>query len=219
MSDSVLPSATAQGLYSRQPGFSPEAVRNIFQTVLNVKTFVVYCPDPRASGIPAAVAKEFGEIYPGENVLDENGNKVAFTTNVGQLISAGGRAVDALRSITALNHLLGFGRVVVVHHTFCGMTAFTPDSVTDSYRREHGHDISKDYQREDLYIGDFEKSLRYDVALLRNSPAVPENIQLFGYVYDINTEKLHKVVEDLGTGTPTKLHEAAAAAASLAARA
>ncbi|MBY0461311.1 MAG: hypothetical protein K2V38_28670 [Gemmataceae bacterium] len=166
----------------------------------------MYCPDPRASGIPAAVAKEFGEVYPGEIVRDESGNKVAFTTNVGQLISAGGRAVDALRSITLLNHLLGFGRVVVVHHTFCGMTAFTPDSVTSSYRREHGHDISAHYRREDLSIGDFEESLRHDVALLRKSPAVPKDVQLFGYVYDINTEKLHKVVEDPGlkaAATPT----------------
>jgi carbonic anhydrase len=198
MKNHVVPLATAQGLYSRQPGFAPEAVRNVFKTVLNVKTFVVYCPDPRASGIPAAVAKEFGEIYPGENILDENKNKVGFTTNVGQLISAGGRAVDALRSITLLNHLLGFGRVVVVHHTFCGMTAFTPDSVTDSYRREHGYDISRQYRKEDLYIGDFEESLRHDVALLRNSPAIPKDVQLFGYVYDINTEKLHKVVENQG---------------------
>jgi carbonic anhydrase len=213
MTDPVLPASTAQGLYSRQPGFAPEMVRDIFQTALNVKTFVVYCPDPRARGVPAAVAKEFGEVCPGEIVLDENGNKVGFTTNLGQLISAGGRAVDALRSVTALNHLLGFGRVVVVHHTFCGMTAFTPESVTNAYLLEHGHDISQHYHREDLYIGDFEESLKYDVAFLRNSPAVPPEVQLFGYVYDINTETLHKVVEDLGTGTASKPPGSAAAQA------
>ena len=211
MTDAVLPQATAQRLYSRQPGFEPEAVRNHFKTAVNVKTFVVYCTDPRARAIPAAVAKEFGEIYPGEIVRDENGAKVGFTTNVGELVSAGGRAVDALRSVTELNHLLGFGRVVVVHHTFCGLTAFTPNSVTDAYRREHGHDISNLYHREDLYIADFEQSLRHDVALLRNSPGVPADVQLFGYVYDIDAETLHKVVEDLGVGAPS---EAAAASAA-----
>lgn len=203
MTISKLPEATAQGLYSRQPGFEPEAVRTAFKSQLDVKTFVIYCPDPRARGVPDAVAKELGERYPGEIVRDATGNAVGFTTNIGQLICAGGRAVDALRSITLLNHLLGFGRVVVVHHTFCGMTAFTPDSVTDAYLHEHGHDISSDYHRNDLYIGDFEESLRHDIALLRRSPAVPKTIQLLGYVYDINTETLHKVVEDLG-GTVTE---------------
>jgi carbonic anhydrase len=200
MTATLLPAATAQGLYSRQPGFDPAAIRNAFKTALDVKTFVIYCADPRASGIPAAVAKEFGEVYPGENILDENGNKVGFTTNVGQLISAGGRAVDALRSVTLLNHLLGVGRIVVVHHTFCGLTAFTPDSVATAYRQEHGRDISGQYQRENMYIGDFEESLRHDVALLRNSRATPAEVQLFGYVYDIDAETLHKVIEDLGSG-------------------
>ena len=68
MSELALPFATAQAIYSRQPGFGPEAARRLFKSVTDVRTFVVYCPDPRASGIPAAVAKEFGEIYPGESV-------------------------------------------------------------------------------------------------------------------------------------------------------
>lgn len=200
MNTTDLPANVADALYSHQPNFDPAALRNIFTNGLNVRTFVVYCPDPRASGIPAAVAKEFGEVFPGENMLDEKGNKVGFTSNVGQLINAGGRAVDALRSITLLNHLLGFGRVVVVHHTFCGMTTFTPDSATDAFKKEHGGDLKQHYHQNDLYIGDFKDSLTYDVTLLRNSPVIPATVDLYGYVYDINTETLHKVIEDLGTG-------------------
>jgi carbonic anhydrase len=44
---------------------------------------------------------------------------------------------------------------------------------------------------------DFEKSLRYDVALLRSSPAVPKNIRLYGFFFDINTGKLTEVVRDI----------------------
>jgi carbonic anhydrase len=200
MCEALLPAATAHSLYSRQPGFSPEAIRTIFKSAVDVRTVVVYCTDPRAKGVPAAIAREFGDLWPGENTLDESGGKVAFTATLGEIVNAGGRAVDALRSITLLNHLLGFGRIVVVHHTFCGLTAFTSDSVTEAYKSEHGHDLSQNYRRDDLYIDDFENSLRYDIALLRNSPAVPREIDLFGYVYDINTEKLHKVVEEPGTG-------------------
>ncbi len=198
MTMSVLPAAVARSLYSQQPGFEAAATRTLFKSVTDVKTLLVYCLDPRARGIPAAVAREFGENWPGEIILDESGNKVAFTTNIGQLTTAGGRAVDAVRSITVLNHLLGASRVVVVHHTFCGMTAFTPDSVVDAYRHEHGHDLSAQHDRDDLVIQDFEQSLRHDVALLRNAPGAPRHVQLFGYVYDINTEKLFKVIEDPG---------------------
>lgn len=126
------PALKLPGLYMRQPGFNEPGARRLFRSVTDVKTLVVYCPDPRASLIPAAVAREFGESWPGDIAQDEYGNKVAFTTNVRQLITAGGRAVDAVRSITLLNHLLGASRVVVVHHTFCGLTAFTPDGVIDA---------------------------------------------------------------------------------------
>ena len=198
MTAADVPPATAQSLYSLQPGFTPEAMRSAFKSVTNVRTLVIYCPDPRASRIPEAIASEFSENWPGDIIRDAEGNKIAFSANVGQLITAGGRAVDAVRSVTLLNHLLGVRRVVVVHHTFCGMTAFTRDSVIHAYRHEHGHDLSHVHDREDMVIEDFDRSLRHDVALLRAAPGVPKSVQLFGYLYDINTEKLHKIVEDPG---------------------
>jgi carbonic anhydrase len=44
---------------------------------------------------------------------------------------------------------------------------------------------------------DYEKSLRYDVGLLRSSPAVPKNIKLYGFFFDINSGKLTEVVRDI----------------------
>ena len=42
-----------------------------------MKTLVIYCFDPRAADIPQAVATYLGdEVYPGENILDEAGNRV-----------------------------------------------------------------------------------------------------------------------------------------------
>lgn len=188
----------SSGIYAKLPGFEEPAMRAAFRQAIPLKTLVVYCPDPRAAAIPAAVAKEFGEVWPGEVVRDADGNKVGFTNNIGQAIVVGGRAVDALRSITTLNHMLGLTNVVVVHHTFCGTTAFTPEGLFDVYHHDHGVDLHGVYDETSLTIDDFAKALRYDVDLIRNAPGVPKRINLFGYVYDIDAETLTKIVEDRG---------------------
>ena len=49
-----------------QPWFD-ESNFNGFNFAIPMKTMVIYCVDPRASDIPQAVAKYFGdEVYPGE---------------------------------------------------------------------------------------------------------------------------------------------------------
>jgi carbonic anhydrase len=44
---------------------------------------------------------------------------------------------------------------------------------------------------------DFEKSIKYDIALLRSSPAVPKHIKLYGFFYEISSGKLIEVVRDI----------------------
>jgi carbonic anhydrase len=43
--------------------------------------------------------------------------------------NAGGRVVDAMRSINALDAIGNTGTVIVVHHTDCGMTHMPDESV------------------------------------------------------------------------------------------
>jgi hypothetical protein len=95
-------------------------MRKAFKQAVPLRTVVVYCHDPRAVNIPHAVAKAIpGEVYPGEIVQDEGGKKIASTTTIFSVVVAGGRAVDALRSITVAQHLFGIENIVVVHHTYC----------------------------------------------------------------------------------------------------
>ena len=62
-----------------QPWFD-ESKFDGFNFAIPMKTLVIYCVDPRASDIPEAVAKYFGdEVYPGEMLLDEAGNRVGST--------------------------------------------------------------------------------------------------------------------------------------------
>ena len=65
--------------YRKQPGFDMNAFEGANQAI-PMKTLVIHCFDPRAAEIPQAVAKYFGdEVYPGENILDESGNRVGHT--------------------------------------------------------------------------------------------------------------------------------------------
>lgn len=182
--------------FSKQPGYDERAVRRAFAKAVPLRTVVVRCYDPRAVGIPAAVAREFGDVFPGAILRDEAGKKVVSTTTLFEVVVAGGRAIDALRSVTVAQHLFGIERVVVVHHTYCGATSFTADGIIDAYAREQGTDIGSLYPRDSVCITDYVSSLTHDVRLMRTSPGTPRHVAIYGYMYDIDAEALTLVVED-----------------------
>lgn len=183
--------------FSRHPDYHEPTVRQAFAKAVPLRTIVVYCYDPRAVAIPQAVAREFGEIYPGEVVTDANGNKIASTTTLFEVVVAGGRALDALRSVTVAQHLFGIQNVVVVHHSHCGATSFTANGINDAYRQEHGVDIAGLYPPDSVCIRDYVASLEHDTGLIRNSPGTPQHVSIYGYFFDIDSGRLTRVVADL----------------------
>jgi len=186
--------------FSKQPDYHEPTVRKAFAKAVPLRTVVIYCYDPRAIGIPDAVAKEFDEVYPGDVITDEQGNKIASTTTLFEVVVAGGRAVDARRSVTVAQHLFGIRNIVIVHHTHCGATSFTADGIINTHKHEHGKDISNLYERESICISDYLSSLEHDTQLMRNSDGTSPDVNIYGYVYDIDTHKLSRIVEDVGTG-------------------
>jgi carbonic anhydrase len=136
------------------------------------------------------------EVFPGQIMYDASGNRVASSTTMFPIIVAGGRAIDALRSITVAQHLFGIENVVVVHHSHCGATTFTADGIIDAFRHEHDTDISELSERGDICIEDYEASLKRDTALVRSHAGTPKHVNIFGYFYDIDTGTLTEVVTD-----------------------
>lgn len=182
--------------FSRRSDYDEATVRKEFAELMPLRTIVVYCYDPRAARIPEAVAKEFGDVFPGEVVTDENGEGIGTTGTMLTVVVAGGRAVDALRSITVGQHLLGVENVVIVHHTHCGATSYTEEGIVDAFRDELGQDIRGLYPSESVCIRDYASSLAHDVALVRASAGTPQHVNLYGYVYDIDTHELMRVCQD-----------------------
>jgi len=185
--------------FSKQPGFNEAATRKAFKKAVPLKTVVIYCYDPRAVGVPSAVAKALDrEVFPGDIITDPNGKKIASSTTIFPVIVAGGRAVDALRSITVAQHLFGIENIAIVHHSHCGATSFTADGIINAYKHEHDVDISDLYERRNICIEDYVVSLRRDVGIVRDSKGTPRHANVYGFFYDIDTEQLTLVVEDRG---------------------
>jgi len=183
--------------FSADPSFDEAKIREVFSHAVPLKTLVIYCYDPRAADIPYAIAKCFrDDVFPGQIILDEAGHRVASSTTIFPIIVAGGRAIDALRSITVAQHLFGIENTVVVHHSYCGATTFTADGITDAYKREHQADIAELYDRGSICIEDYEASLKHDTALIRAHAGTPKHVNIFGYFYNIDTGELTEVVKD-----------------------
>ena len=70
-------------------------------------------------------------------------------------------------------------------------------SLIDEFHDQHHADISTMFDHDSLAISHFDESIKYDVELLRASPAVPKNVNLYGFFYEINSGKLTEVARDI----------------------
>ncbi len=106
--------------------------------------------------------------------------------------NAGGRASgDAIRSLIISTKLLGTREFVLIHHTDCGMLTFTSEELRRKLTEETGADASDiDF----LTFADLEESLREDVRGIRESPFIPDDILVSGFIYDVRTGELKEVV-------------------------
>ncbi|KAH6968239.1 carbonic anhydrase [Fusarium avenaceum] len=105
--------------------------------------------------------------------------------------NAGGRAVEALRSILISQQMLGTREIIIMHHTGCGMQSFSDHDFRSKIRRELKEDVD---HMAFLPFSDLRQSVIDDVAFLRKSPLVLD-VPITGYVYDVNTGRIEHVEE------------------------
>lgn len=123
--------------------------------------------------------------------------------------NAGGRASDdAIRSLVISYKLLGTREWFVIHHTDCGMATFNNEimgnllagslqtaSIDESGWRDSnaGGGTVEGKFIEWLTIDDQTQCVVDDVQRIRNSPMVPDDIPIYGYIYDCKTGQLNAV--------------------------
>ncbi|KGR72704.1 beta-class carbonic anhydrase [Streptococcus phocae subsp. salmonis] len=110
------------------------------------------------------------------------------------LRNAGGRVTeDMIRSLVISQQQMGTREIVVLHHTDCGAQTFTNEAFAQHIQQTLGVDVSN---QDFLPFTDVEKSVRQDMALLKNSPLIPEDVVINGAVYDVDTGRMTVVSEN-----------------------
>ena len=104
--------------------------------------------------------------------------------------NAGGSAREGLRSLVISERLLGTKAVAVIKHTDCGMLTFENEDLHAKVKEDLDADSSDiDF----LPFSDLEGAVRDDVRFLKDSPLVPDDIEVRGFVYDVRTRRLSEV--------------------------
>ncbi len=132
--------------------------------------------------------------------------------------NAGGRASDdAIRSLVISYKLLGTREWFVIHHTDCGMEAFTDEIMrgllahslkTATVDQDGWHDSgagpgSTEGEFIDwLTIKNQQESVYADVLRIRHHPLVPRDIPIYGLIYDVRSGRLVEVPQATKAGQP-----------------
>lgn len=111
--------------------------------------------------------------------------------------NAGGSAVDALRSIIISQQLLGTTAILLIKHTRCGMLTFANQDIYRLINQNLGQGATGELEAQSFDFSpfpDLEEAVREDVAFLRGSQLVRRGGEVSGWVYEVETGRVRKVV-------------------------
>ena len=104
----------------------------------------------------------------------------------------GGRVTDqALEALVLGVHLLNVRRILVVPHTRCAMASATQDELRERVGASAGQDAS--WQNFGV-VADQRAALADDVHRVTSHPLIPESVAVGGFLYDVDTGLLDRVV-------------------------
>jgi carbonic anhydrase len=105
--------------------------------------------------------------------------------------NAGGRVVEALRSLAISQAVLGTREVAIIHHTECGMLA-PAEAIREAMSAGLGREVDPSLPL--LAFSDLAQSVREDLEIYRSSPLVRHDIPVRGFIYDVVTRRLTEVM-------------------------
>jgi len=139
------------------------------------KVVIVTCADPRMTGI--------GEMM---GLADAD---VDLIRNLGSVINE-----DSIRGILVSTRLLGSKEIMIINHTGCGMTTFKDTEFAENLRTETGHAViapNRFYS-----FTDVEENTRVQMQKARSHPWISSEVPVRGFVFDLETGRLHEVSLD-----------------------
>ncbi|MEU5978772.1 carbonic anhydrase [Streptomyces sp. NPDC047315] len=104
--------------------------------------------------------------------------------------NAGGEVTeDAIRSLSISQRLLGTRRIMLIHHTDCGMQTFKDDEFKAEIQGETG--IRPPWAPE--AFTDLDEDVRQSIRRIEVDPFVPYKNSIRGFVFDVKTGLLREV--------------------------
>jgi carbonic anhydrase len=105
--------------------------------------------------------------------------------------NAGGLASDdAIRSVVISQSLLGTQEVLVIGHSGCGMETFTNEDIRAKLHDERDADAGRiDF----LPFPNVADAVKASVERLKESPLLPDDYGVTGFVYHVETGRLEQV--------------------------
>jgi carbonic anhydrase len=96
---------------------------------------------------------------------------------------------DVIRSLAISQRKLGTREVMLVHHTDCGMEKLTDDGFRAELQAATG--MAPEFAIESFV--DAQDDVRQSIVRVRHSAFVPHRDVVRGFVYDVDTHRLHEV--------------------------
>jgi carbonic anhydrase len=168
------------------PGFDPNADELVANNAAYADTFTeAHLPvAPRRHLAVVACMDSRMDIF---EILGLGHGEAHIIRNAGGVITD-----DVIRSLCLSQRFLGTREIILLHHTDCGLQRVTEDDFKAALEAELG--VKPWWALEsfsDPYL-DTAQSMRR----LRMTPFVPHKDHLRGFVYDVDTGRLHEVDAD-----------------------
>jgi carbonic anhydrase len=96
---------------------------------------------------------------------------------------------DEIRSLAISQRLLGTEEVMLIHHTDCGMLTFNDDDFRRAVQDQTG--IKPEWSAE--AFEDVEEDVRQSIRRIEASPFIPKKDRVRGFVYEVESGRLHEV--------------------------
>ena len=108
--------------------------------------------------------------------------------------NAGGSAREALRSLVISQQLLGTKEVLLIKHTGCGMLTFNNEAGHQVVQQNLGGSGAQAISGLDfLTFPDLDEGVKDDVAFLKANKAIAPDVDVSGWVYEVETGKARRV--------------------------
>jgi carbonic anhydrase len=139
---------------------------------------------PKAPGKSVAVVTCMDGRFDPAAVLGLSEGDAHIIRNAGGVVTD-----DAVRSLAISQRLMGTTKIVLVHHTDCGMLSFEDDKVKAEIEADTG--IRPPFALE--AFSDLDADVRQCIARIQASPFIPHRDAISGFVYELESGRLRPV--------------------------